>query len=248
MSGTRAHRKGPPVVFVGPTLAREEAEEIVAAVYLPPASQGAVVEAVQRHDPRVLVIIDGTFQLEPAVRHKEILWALHRGIPVVGAGSMGALRAAELFPHMRGVGLVYRWYRRFPFTSDDAVAVLHGPLEMSSKPLTTALLDLRMTFRVAERRGLIARALRSRLEAAAIRLNFCERSIEAVVTAACGTADLGDLSGLLASALVEQKKLDAIAALRLLRDGALEAPPEQIPFARTTAFLRDLLVSAVRLD
>ena len=48
--------------------------------------------------PRQSLIIDGSFQSQPAVRHKEILWALSRGIPVIGAASMGALRAAELYP------------------------------------------------------------------------------------------------------------------------------------------------------
>ena len=38
----------------------------------------------------------GAFASVPAVRHKEILWALSEGIPVIGAASIGALRAAEL--------------------------------------------------------------------------------------------------------------------------------------------------------
>ncbi|TIT86320.1 MAG: TfuA domain-containing protein, partial [Mesorhizobium sp.] len=117
----------PRLVFTGPTLSHPEAQQVADVICLPPAVQGSIVAAVQRYDPAAIVIIDGAFQAEPAVRHKEILWAISQAIPVIGAGSMGALRAAELYPYMHGVGLIYRWYRRFAFLPDDAVAVLYGP-------------------------------------------------------------------------------------------------------------------------
>ncbi len=117
----------PKLVFTGPTLSHAEAQRAADVICLAPAVQGSVVAAVQRYDPAAILIVDGGFQSEPAVRHKEILWAISQGVPVIGAASMGALRAAELHPHMRGVGLVYRWYRRNAFAPDDAVAVLHGP-------------------------------------------------------------------------------------------------------------------------
>jgi len=154
-----------PVVFLGPTLRAAEAASILDATYLPPAAQGDVVRAVQRYGPSCIVIIDGAFQSVPAVRHREILWALHKGIPVVGAASMGALRAAELDRHgMVGVGEIYRWYRRFAFAPDDWVAVLHEPVEFGSQPLTIAHVDLRKTVRKARRNGLIDESLRRRLE------------------------------------------------------------------------------------
>ena len=56
-------------------------------------------------------LIDGYFDGVPAVAHKEILWALDQGIRVLGAASMGALRAAELAPFgMEGVGAIWRDY------------------------------------------------------------------------------------------------------------------------------------------
>ena len=36
-----------PVVFLGPTLPRDEAERLVDAVFLPPVDQGAIVAAVR---------------------------------------------------------------------------------------------------------------------------------------------------------------------------------------------------------
>src|SRR6185369_7357538 len=133
-----------------------------------------------------IVIIDGAFQSVPAVRHREILWALHKGIPVVGAASMGALRAAELDRHgMVGVGEIYRWYRRFAFAPDDWVAVLHEPVEFGSQPLTIAHVDLRKTVRKARRNGLIDESLRRRLETVARGLHYRERTWRAIVDEAC---------------------------------------------------------------
>jgi len=62
--------------------------------------------------PRVIGIVDGYFERVPAVWHKEILWAMSRGVHVLGAASMGALRAAELHPFgMVGVGAIFEGFR-----------------------------------------------------------------------------------------------------------------------------------------
>ncbi|MGF1626257.1 MAG: TfuA-like protein [Alphaproteobacteria bacterium] len=239
---------GPPIVFLGPTLPVEEAGRILPADYRPPAAQGSVVAAAGARRPAAILLIDGVFKGEPAIRHKEILWALSRGIPVFGAASMGALRAAELHRHgMVGVGLVYRWYRRFPLLPDDAVAVLHGPPEMGSRPLTQALVDLRMTLRAAAREGAIGHAARTRLERAAASLNFRERTLAAAVEHAFASeldrAARTALAGALAARLVDQKRRDALHALCVVRGlhqgGGLVAGPG-FPFTWTTAFLRDL--------
>lgn len=71
---------------------------------------------------------------------------------------MGALRAAELAPQgMIGVGLIYRWYRRFALLPDDAVAVTHAPAELGAHPLSDALIDIRRSLSAATRRGLLSR-------------------------------------------------------------------------------------------
>ncbi|MFW6076973.1 MAG: TfuA-like protein [Hyphomicrobiales bacterium] len=236
-------RDGPPVVFLGPTLEASEAARVLEAVYLPPATQGSIVEAVERFRPSAIGLIDGSFQLEPAVRHKEILWALSRGIPVIGAASMGALRAAELWPYgVRGIGVIFRWYRRIRFAPDDAVAVLQGPPELGSPPLTRALVDLRLTFRLAERRGRIDPALRQRLEVAAGRLNFRDRTLARVVDVAIAD-DSGQrqrLAAELRAAFVSQKKIDALSALAWMTTASRGVTPQQWRFRVTAAFLRDL--------
>ena len=232
----------PRLVFTGPTLSHAEARQVADVICLPPAAQGSIVAAVQRYDPAAILIIDGTFQAEPAVRHKEILWAISRSIPVVGAASMGALRAAELSPHMHGVGLIYRWYRCFAFAPDDAVAVLHGPKEVNFSPLTRALVDLRMTIRAARRRNLISADLSGKLDNAARTLNFRERTLSRMVREAlpaAGSDELETWRQTLASAFVQQKRRDALSALQLLRDNVF--PPMLLKkFIMTAAFLQDL--------
>ena len=71
------------------------------------------------------------FERALPVWHKEILWALARGVHVFGAASMGALRAAELHAFgMVGVGRIFAAYRDGELEADDEVAVLHGPAEV----------------------------------------------------------------------------------------------------------------------
>jgi hypothetical protein len=246
-----------PVVFLGPTLAAGEAERVLPAVYRPPAAQGAIISAVQRYRPSAILLIDGVFQGEPAVRHKEILWAMSRGIPVLGASSMGALRAAEVWRQgMIGVGLIFRWYRRYALLPDDAVAVLHGRPEFGAPALTHSLIDLRMTVRRAARAGRIDGAARNRLESAAAALNFRERTLARMIDQAAlgGALDhprQASLEGELRGCLVEQKRADALAALRLLRDRGSKEESSARPtseFVTTTAFLRDLLHARIHLD
>ena len=150
---------GEIVVLLGPTLPVAEARTHLDAIYLPPAEQGSVFRAVVEHRPAVLAIIDGAFAQRPAVRHKEILWAMAGGVEVHGAASMGALRAAELAPYgMIGHGFVYRWYRRTPLADDEEVAVAMAPPELGSAALGEALINMRLTLRRAERRGVVGRA------------------------------------------------------------------------------------------
>ena len=150
---------GDIAVLLGPTLPVAEARTYLDALYLPPAEQGSVFRAVLEHRPAVVAIIDGAFAQRPAVRHKEILWAMANGVEVHGAASMGALRAAELAPYgMIGHGFVYRWYRRTPLADDEEVAVAMAPAELGSAALGEALINMRVTLR----RGRTARDRRPR--------------------------------------------------------------------------------------
>lgn len=232
----------PILVFLGPTLPLPEAQRILDAIYLQPVAQGDIILAAHAFRPRAMVLIDGLFEDRPAVRHKEILWALSQGIVMIGAASMGALRAAELHPFgMIGAGLIYRWYRRWPLTAEDAVAVQCGPAELGFTPLTEALVDLQRSFKALFRHGLISKAEMDAGIAAAQRLNFRERSFRKVLAAAQW---LPEKSALLRSHLIAQKKTDALLALRLAPELS-KSKPATLPYTITNTFLRDLEAGSI---
>ena len=234
------------IVFVGPTLPVAEARMHLDAIYLPPVSQGDVVRAVLQYAPSALAIIDGEFAQRPAVRHKEILWAMAVGVRVYGASSMGAIRAAELSDRgMVGHGLIFRWYRRTRLADDSDVAVAMAPPELGSFALSDALIDIRLTLRRAERQRIIGRKCRLFLEQGARLLHFTERTYSRVVAGAVSEykVELHHLNAWIADEQVKQKQADAIELLRLLSSSTL--PDQPIPFNRrpfeiTEAFLFDL--------
>ena len=115
------------LVFTGPSLPPEEARLIFPnAYYHEPIQCGDVIKAM-RAGMRNIAIIDGYFEQRGAVWHKEIIFALSRGVQVFGSSSMGALRAAELHPFgMIGFGKVFEDYRDNIIIDDDEVALVHA--------------------------------------------------------------------------------------------------------------------------
>jgi hypothetical protein len=212
------------LLFAGPTLPPGEAGNLDGIEMLPPVAQGDLYRAVRQFRPRAVGIVDGYFHQQPSVWHKEMLWTLAQGIPVYGAASMGALRAAELDAFgMIGVGRIYQAYRdghyppyHEPFENDDEVAVLHGPPETGYLRLSEALVDLRQGLAEAAEAGIIDQATRDRLAAAAATLPYGERTIDAL----CALID-GEPAGALRSwwdeAAVSQKRRDALALVGRLQ-------------------------------
>ena len=116
-------------VFAGPTISHKEIKQHIDCVCLPPVCHGDILQLLEAK-PIAIGIIDGYFEGAPSVWHKEILYALDQGVHVFGSSSMGALRAAELYPFgMKGVGQIFQWYKEGLIDADDEVAVLHGPEE-----------------------------------------------------------------------------------------------------------------------
>jgi hypothetical protein len=231
------------VVFLGPTLALEDARRELDAIYLGPAAQGDVLRAVESERPAVIAIIDGYFASVPTVWHKEILWALTQGVRVFGASSMGALRAAELEPFgMVGVGRIFERFRSGEYEDDDEVTVIHSPADAAYRPLSDAMVDLRATFERAVAEQVIDAALGAELIARAKATHYVRRSFAAVLAAAeragAGAGQpaeqLARLRAWLPEHRVPQKRLDALELLRTLR-GLLAAGPLE-PFEPSFRF------------
>ncbi|MDV2482180.1 TfuA-related McrA-glycine thioamidation protein [Methanoculleus sp. Wushi-C6] len=213
------------VVFLGPSCDLASARAILDAEYRPPAKRGDIAEAA-RAGARIVGLIDGVFFQDCAVAHREVLAALRAGVRVVGASSMGALRAAELDSlGMEGVGEIYRAYREGRLVADDEVALVFDP--ETFVPLSEPLVNIRATLQEALARGAIGAGAARELLSAAQRLYFPERTYDAIVEAAEGTVDPEDLARFLAFAgehAVDRKREDALSALRYIRELADSLP------------------------
>ncbi|WP_089157774.1 TfuA-like protein [Micromonospora sp. NBS 11-29] len=169
------------VVFIGPSLPAAEVGRLLPdAVVLPPVAHGDLLRLDVAAGDRVL-IVDGFFLQHPPVRHRELLDLLDRGVTVAGAASMGALRAAELWPFgMRGVGEVFRLYRDGVVTGDDEVAVVHGPAEEGHRTLSEPLVNIRVALRRAVAAGVLDAAEAAMLLELGRALPFRRRSYRAL--------------------------------------------------------------------
>lgn len=234
------------VVFLGPSLPLDEARQVLAdAVYLPPARQSDVVTAVHVHRPDVIALVDGEFGQSLSVWHKEILHALDRGIPVYGASSMGALRAAETEAFGTvGVGEVFRLYASGQVSGDDEVAVAHATGEAGYRVLSEPMVNLRLTFGRARDAGVITAEACERLIAIGKALFFPERSFARVfrIAGEQGALEAGAIERLRAWVDAnhrDQKREDALELLRTLRDLPRPVPRHRPTFTmeRTPAFL-----------
>jgi hypothetical protein len=182
----RSEARPQVALFVGPSVPADEIQSVlndanVEVTLLPPAEQGDILRLVGQL-PDVIGIIDGQFFHAPAVLHREILLALEKGTRVLGAASIGALRAAELDVFgMEGVGEIYRLYRTGRVDGDDEVAVLHAAASEGYRPLTEALVSIRHNLSRARRRGVIAPRTAAAAVAAMKRLHFSRRTYKAVL-------------------------------------------------------------------
>ena len=114
------------IVFAGPSIDEASVCERIVAKVVGPIRRGDL-EHVREY--RIVVIIDGEFGQSLSVSPKEILAAIDCGAVVIGASSMGALRASELDAFgMLGVGWIYKRFRKAEVRRDDEVALLFCPI------------------------------------------------------------------------------------------------------------------------
>ena len=211
------------VVFVGPSVDKETAKEILDAEYdveyLPPAKRGDVSRAAN-DGAEIICLIDGVFFQDSAVAHREILYALKKGVKVIGSSSMGALRASELDLYgMEGVGKIYEWYKSGKLVSDDEVALFFDPVYF--KPLSEPLVNIRYNLRIAEAEGVIDRDTCEKVLKIAKSLYFPDRTYQRILDAAGGVIDGETLKRFRRFIEAEKRDLkmeDAIEALKRVRD------------------------------
>lgn len=210
------------VVFTGPSLSHEEAKKIFEeADYRAPIKRGDALKAL-KEGKKVLGIIDGVFHQDVAISPREILEVLREGMLVVGGGSMGALRAAELFElGMIGVGEIFKMFRGGELDSDDEVAVIFNPetFEAISEPLV----NIRATISVLVSKRLIEAEFGEKLLKLAKSMHYSRRSYESVIAEAVkmdlvSENDAEKLLRKIKENAVNLKKLDAIRVVEKVKE------------------------------
>lgn len=153
---------------------------------------------------------------------------------------MGALRAAELHAFgMVGIGRIFEWYRDGVLEADDEVAVCHGDESSAFRPLSVALVNIRVTLRRAVSEGVASVADAHELTALAQALFYPDRSYDAVLRAAGGDRRRwATLQSWLSAPhhRIDQKALDAQRVLEHLANGSEIAPRVPFHLAETEAW------------
>ncbi|MGW9369674.1 TfuA-like protein [Streptomyces xanthophaeus] len=231
-------------VFVGPTLAKTEPQLAVPGVRVrPPARHGDLFDSAL-HSGDTVVLIDGVYHQALALRHKEILAAMGRGISVIGAASIGALRAAELAPFgMLGVGTIYSSYVRGEIDGDDEVAVGQAP-DGQWDALTWPIVNLRQVLNLAQAAHVLDEEQAAQL-LEALRAVYYPQRTTAAVWAVCRCQGETDFAAWLAGRLDQNrhfgdlKRADALTAVHIALSGwAQPAETRPAPAVWETTYFR----------
>ncbi|HIH75987.1 MAG TPA: TfuA-related McrA-glycine thioamidation protein [Methanomassiliicoccales archaeon] len=211
-----------PVIYLGPSLPLAEAKDILDADYRPPVKRGDL----QRLEGVELVgIIDGVFLQSCSVGHREILSLLNRKVKVVGGGSMGALRAAEMGHYgMIGVGQIFKMYASEEVQGDDEVALVFDPETM--EPLSEPLVNLRVLLDAAWMADVIDTAQRAGILSEMRSIYYPRRTVPAFLEVArrrLGKSHFEEFDRFFADNYRDIKKEDAITVLKFIKD-ACEQP------------------------
>ncbi|MBL1109417.1 TfuA-like core domain-containing protein [Streptomyces sp. 5-8] len=209
-------------IFTGPTLSPDDFALQGADLRVwPPIGHGHMFNSAIRAGDTV-VIIDGVYHQAPAVRHKEIIWALGRGVRVIGAASIGALRAAELGDcGMLGVGSVWQAYATGALAGDDEVAVAQST-EGDLRACTWPLVRVRQVAAMAVCQGVLEQAEADQFISVLAGVYYAHRSWDAVRLVSWREAPA--FTQWLADRLAEDrhfgdvKRVDALSAVALARD------------------------------
>ena len=171
-----------PIVYLGPTLRKEEALKILDADYRDPAKKGDFLMLSQDSDEKKYVgFIDGVFLHDYPPPPIEVYHlATRKNIELLGASSLGALRAVELEKFgMKGIGKIFQLYKNGIIDADDEVAVtfVRGSNILQSE----AMIDIRFNLFLAYRKGIITNDTKKRFVKIAKGIYFPFRNYEDII-------------------------------------------------------------------
>lgn len=229
------------VVFVGPSLDRGEVvarlSNICELEIHSPAGQGDLADAVVGgRTPKVIALIDGVYEHEPAIWHKEVLWALSKGIWVVGGASMGALRGAETYSFgMVAVGWVAEQFITGALVADEEVAVAHLNADYEWRAVSEALVSIRVTISDALASSILSDEQAANVLGIAQQLAYPDRTWANVVHAARPTVNAVDLDRFATWLVANQRNIKSEDA-RLVLDVVAQKITDSDCFVPSFAF------------
>jgi len=182
------------IIFLGPSLRRDLALSILDGSkieYRPPARKGDLLK-INSNSNTLVCLIDGVFLQDYPPTPMEVYTVMQRGVKVLGAASIGALRAVELERlGMVGIGRIFRLYRNGILEDDDEVAVTFSDdYTLASE----AMIDIRYTLYHAYKSSMISRESRRILTRIAKSIYFPYRSYDLILEKAKGIIEDEQLS------------------------------------------------------
>lgn len=171
-----------PIVYLGPTLRREEAIKILDADYRDPAKKGDFLMLSQESDEKKFVgFIDGVFLHDYPPPPIEVYHlATRKNFELIGASSLGALRAVELEKFgMKGIGKIFQLFKTGVIDADDEVAVtfVRGSNILQSE----AMIDIRFNLFLAYKKGVITNETKKGFSKIAKSIYFPYRNYEDLI-------------------------------------------------------------------
>jgi hypothetical protein len=202
------------VVFAGPSLSGERIRAITSSVRIENPIRRGDMHRLSGFD--TFVILDGEFGQSLSVSPKELLDAIDSGKRVIGASSMGALRASELDCYgMIGIGWVYRRFARARVRRDDEVALVFSPFDF--KPVTIPMVCVEYWLEVLRAAGVLSPKESKTMSKVIGRIFFAERteaSLLKTIASAFGSDTLDKMLEHTGGCIPDIKALDAEEAIR----------------------------------
>jgi TfuA protein len=216
------------IVFAGPSISHRQLADLTCADVAHPIRRGDIDRFFGCD---VFVILDGEFGQNLSVSPKEILSVLRAGKTVIGASSMGALRASELDScGMIGVGWVYEHFASASIRRDDDVALAYSPIDLS--PMTIPTIDIEYWTTLLTEKNVIPASEKKIICQTARKIFYSdrtERKLMRELERTIGVSRLHCLLGHTSGVVPNIKHLDARRALELQRSVCdLSAQPEEI--------------------
>lgn len=173
-----------PIIFLGPSLSYEKARTILEeAEYRPPARKGDLLKLATMYtaEQYIVGLVDGLFlQDYPPTPIEVYQLAIRKNVLLLGAASLGALRAVELEKFgMIGIGKIFELYKKGKVYADDEVAVTFA--EEKNDIQSEAMIDIRFNLFIAMRKGVIDELTKKAISQVAKSIYFPFRTYDGIL-------------------------------------------------------------------